>query len=113
MENTSQTGTVVKMGPVFKIMSTKVLQQGTIKKLVISWYYDLDGQIIEEPTEEKKFKNVGFKIIEEERKYIWAKKPSTELIVQIDGEDDIAWVDAYKYDKQSQRLLIRACSGAG
>lgn len=87
---------------------SKLLKAGKINKLVINWYYDLHGDIINQDPEKKEFKEEkAFSIFETKTKY------GDDWEVMIMGEDSVKWIDAYKYDQKTKTLTVRACSGAG
>ena len=100
-----------------KTIKETVLREGLVDSLSVSRFYDLDGMIIPEGTEEQMYKQAKFKLVEivqafcndegkEGTKY-------TDIKLYIDDNRVESWITEFKYTPHCRRLEIRACSGAG
>ena len=101
-----------------EVLSTKVLLEGKTKKIVVSKYYDLDGQTISEGVDTKEFDTPKpFKIIEKKIKFNWSYGNPTiinewEVIVNGKpfGENEY---EITGYDFKTKTLKLTGCVGAG
>ena len=87
----------------------KTLYKGNFSKIQISKYYDLDGMIIEEGSEELKLEpNTDVKIVSKQSRWGFEN-----WLVLVNGKDVCEDVEVTGYKALNDRLVIRGCTGAG
>ena len=90
----------------------KVLLAGQVKEIVVNKYYDLDGQIINEGQDTTKFEEAkDFEITKQPKKMYDYK--FDDWSIKVNGEKfDTGW-ELTGYKLVGDRLVLRACTGAG
>ena len=90
----------------------KTIYKGNFSKIQISKYYDLDGMIIEEGSEELKLEPNSEVEIKEKKSKLYGINFTTWLLF-VNGEKVETNVDITGYKALTDRLAIRGCTGAG
>lgn len=99
-----------------KIISSEQAATGKINKLIIKWYYDLHGQIIQEDDEIHEYDQQKFEILNQTKQLMDNNDQTVideydDIILKVG--DETYWIDSWQWHKPTNTLLVEACSGAG
>ena len=104
----------VKVSVPTETLGEKTLLEGECEEVIINKYYDLDGDIIQEGQDTLQYPyGADFKITATKKKMYDYEYEWWSIVVNglnIDREWELT---SYHFDRETKRLTLKGCTGAG